>query len=141
MQQLENQELGGERQATTYSKLNDSPAFAADAARVMRFLRQREQELIEQIREDVADPRVHDAITADEVAIHMGWVQSDGAGKERAHGERASKVLEHLCGQQRVVCFSRPRMRRGESGEIRLYCTAQHLDALTQLLQEPVAQL
>lgn len=120
--------------STVYERGSDSPA---ETSRVLRFLREREQDLIEQLRKDVADPRAHDAVSADEVAFHLGWVHRDAAGGVRPQTERAARVLERLCAEHRVVCFSRPRMRRGEEGEIRLYCTQQHLDALSRLLQEP----
>jgi hypothetical protein len=124
------------RQSTTYAPTNDAPAFAADCGRVMRFLRQREQELIEQVRSDVVDPRAHDAVSADEAALHLGWLRRDESGRQRPQTERAARVLERLCTEQRVVCFTKPRMRRGEEGEIRLYCTAEHLEALTRLLDD-----
>jgi hypothetical protein len=119
----------------------NSPASAMDVTRVLRFLREREQELMEQLREDVADARAHDAVSGDEVAFHLGWVNRDAAGGVRPQTERATRVLEALCSEQRVVCFSRPRMRRGENGDIRLYCTQEHLDALTRLMQEPEASV
>jgi hypothetical protein len=136
MPSTEHDDTSPSKPSTTYEQTNDSPAFRSDKAEVLRFLRERERELLDQVRQDVVDPQAHDAVSSDETAIRLGWLHSDASGRPRPQAERAARVLEQLCTEQKVVCFSRPRMRRGESGDIRLYCTAVHLEALCRVLQE-----
>ncbi|HEV2131316.1 MAG TPA: hypothetical protein VGR27_09450 [Longimicrobiaceae bacterium] len=111
---------------------------AADCELVLRFLRDREL-VIEALDEDIFNPTIHDAVSAEEVARHLEWSTTDRDGEPIVDVARATQALEELCRQQRVVCFSRPRMRWEERGQIRLYCTPQHLEKLTDLLevQEP----
>lgn len=104
-----------------------------DGEQVLRFLRDREL-VIETLDEDAFNPTVHDAVSAEDVARRLGWLR-EGGGPDLP---RASRALERLCSDNRVVCFSRPRVRSGERGEIRLYCTPQHLGRLTALLEETV---
>lgn len=107
-------------------------ALAADRETALRFLRDREL-VIEQLSEDVFDPAIHDALSAEEMARHMGWWTGDGTVP---HVVRASRALVRLCEEKRVVCFTRPRVRSRERGEVRLYCTPQHLERLSSLLVE-----
>ncbi|CAN5575113.1 hypothetical protein BH24GEM3_BH24GEM3_25630 [soil metagenome] len=107
---------------------------AADCERVLRFLRDREL-VIETLDEDIFNPTIHDAVSAEEVARHLAWSTTDADGEPIVDVARATQALEALCRQQRVVCFSRPRMRWEERGQIRLYCTPQHLEKLTNLLE------
>ena len=106
-----------------------------DCSEVLRFLRDREL-VIERLDEDAFNPTVHDAVSAEDVARHFGW-KREGVGTDVA---RAARALDRLCGQHRVVCFDRPRVRKGERGEIRLYCTPQHLERLSSLLYDGVPQ-
>jgi hypothetical protein len=108
---------------------------AADREAALRFLRDREL-VIERLSEDAFNPSVHDAMSADEVARHLGWATEDGADEGRA-----SRALERLCAEHRVVCFGRPRVRTGERGEVRLYCTPQHLERLSLLMISDDAEL
>jgi hypothetical protein len=103
-----------------------------DADKAFRYLRDREL-VIEKLSEDAFNPTIHDAVSAEDVAIHVGWRRRDRAPDTA----RAARALNHLCNTRRVVCFNRPRVRAGERGEIRLYCTPQHLEKLTSLLEEP----
>lgn len=114
--------------------LPDERSRAADREAVLRFLRDREL-VIERLSEDAFDPVVHDAISAEEVARHLNWTA--GGTLDQPDTSRAARSLERLCMERRVVCFSRPRARGGEQGEIRLYCTPQHLERLAALIAEP----
>jgi hypothetical protein len=71
-------------------------------------------------------------VSAEDVASHMGWRRRD----RTLDNARAGRALDLLCKAHRVVCFTRPRVRAGERGEIRLFCTPQHLEKLTALLEE-----
>ncbi|HET6230718.1 MAG TPA: hypothetical protein VFE05_11665, partial [Longimicrobiaceae bacterium] len=107
---------------------------SADCEAALRFLRDREL-VIENLDDDAFNPTVHDAISAEEVAQHFGWTY-EGPGGSQTDVPRAARALDRLCSDRRVVCFTRPRVRRTERGEIRLYCTPQHLERLSALLEE-----
>ncbi len=109
---------------------------AEDRATVLRFLRDREL-VIEALDRDLFNPTVHDAVSAEDVALRLGWTRPDPNGAPTPDIARAARTLEALCQEQQVVCFTRPRVRRGERGEIRLYCTPQHLERLAALLVDP----
>lgn len=136
MWQADEDGVGGtevcELEAVSVSSAVDQDSCGRDCSEVLRFLRDREL-VIEQLDEDAFNPTVHDAVSAEEVARHLGWTDAGGAHDVT----RAVRTLERLCNEHRVVCFSRPRVRRGERGEIRLYCTPQHLERLSGLLDEP----
>ncbi|HEU0078816.1 MAG TPA: hypothetical protein VFQ76_14275 [Longimicrobiaceae bacterium] len=137
MWQADEDGVGGtevcELEGVSVSTAVDQDGCGRDCDEVLRFLRDREL-VIERLDEDAFNPTVHDAVSAEEVARHLGW--TDAAGEQDV--TRAVRTLERLCNEQhRVVCFSRPRVRRGERGEIRLYCTPQHLERLSALLDEP----
>lgn len=112
----------------------DEAGGGHDCEEVLRFLRDREL-VIERLSEDAFNPEVHDAVSAEEVARHLAW-EREG----ESDVPRAARALERLCAEHRVVCFSRPRARRGERGEIRLYCTPQHLERLSALLDDGVPE-
>ena len=127
--------VGGEHWELVEMRPEEVPgddALAADREEALRFLRDREL-VIEQLSEDVFDPAIHDAMSAEEVARHQGWTTGDDG---TADVVRAARALSKLCEEKRVVCFTRPRVRRGERGEVRLYCTPQHLERLSSLLVE-----
>ncbi|HEU0054799.1 MAG TPA: hypothetical protein VFQ39_16545 [Longimicrobium sp.] len=102
-----------------------------DADKVFRYLRDREL-VIEQLSEDAFNPNIHDAVSSEDVALHLGWRRTDRISADTA---RAGRALDLLCKSRRVVCFNRPRVRAGERGEVRLYCTPQHLEKLTAALE------
>jgi hypothetical protein len=116
-------------------KARDEEEFARDRDKVLRFLRDREL-VIEELDPDAFNPSVHDAISAEDVAIRLEWTRTGPEGARVRDVPRATRALEELCREHRVVCFTRPRVRRGERGEIRLYCTPQHLEKLASLLDE-----
>ena len=102
-----------------------------DAEVVYRFLQARER-LIQQLGGDPFNPTANDAISASQVASDLGWTRSDHGRPPTADVARATAALEGLCRQRRVVCFARPRQRRTERGEIRLYCTPEYLERLSE---------
>lgn len=104
-----------------------------DALEAYRYLRDREL-VIETLDDDAFNPTVHDAVSAEEVAIHLGWKRRGDGVEGLPDTARAARALDRLCGERRVVCFTRSRMRAGERGEIRLYCTPQHLAMLSSLI-------
>lgn len=108
---------------------------AKDADDAYRYLRDREL-VIETLDPDAFNPTVHDAVSAEEVAIHLGWKRRGNGHDGQTDTPRAARALDRLCGERRVVCFNRERMRLGERGEIRLYCTPQHLALLSALVME-----
>lgn len=112
--------------------------LARDAERVLRWLRDREL-VIERLDDDAFSPSVHDAVSAEDVAAHFGWQRRPADAPRDADVPRAERALEKLCADRRVVCFERARVRAGERGEIRLYCTPQHLERLSALLEAPAA--
>lgn len=136
MWQAEEEGVGGtevcELEEVRVADAVDPEGCGRDCDEVLRFLRDREL-VIERLDEDAFNPTVHDAVSAEEVARHLGWADEDGT----LDLARSVRALERLCDARRVVCFSRPRVRRGERGEIRLYCTPQHLERLSGLLDEP----
>lgn len=103
-----------------------------DAEVVLRFLKERER-LIQRLGGDLFNPSMNDAISAHQVAADLGWARSRQAGPDVV---RATAALEWLCGSRRVICFERPRVRSGERGEIRLYCTPEYLELLSAELED-----
>ncbi|HYH81247.1 MAG TPA: hypothetical protein VEX86_15695 [Longimicrobium sp.] len=101
-----------------------------DADKAFRYLRDREL-VIEMLDADAFNPSVHDAVSAEDVAVHLGWRKRDLS----VDTARAGRALDQLCKARRVVCFTRPRVRSGERGDIRLFCTPQHLEKLSALLE------
>ncbi|MBW3627708.1 MAG: hypothetical protein KY464_00290 [Gemmatimonadetes bacterium] len=106
-----------------------------DAELVLRFLKERER-LILKLGGDVFFRSVNDAISAAQVAADLGWSRAGvTSGTAAPDILRATEALELLCRQRRVVCFERPRVRVGERGEIRLYCTPEYLQSLSDSLE------
>ena len=106
-----------------------------DADDAYRYLRDREL-VIETLDADAFNPTIHDAVSAEEVALHLGWKRRGNGSDGSPDTPRAARALDRLCGERRVVCFNRDRMRLGERGEIRLYCTPQHLALLSSIVIE-----
>jgi hypothetical protein len=120
--------------AVTSSEVPNEEGCARDAEKAHRYLRDREL-VIEMLDDDAFNPSIHDAVSAEDVAIHLGWRRKD----KLPDTSRASRALDTLCRSRRVVCFTRPRVRAGERGEIRLFCTPQHLEKLCNLLEPELA--
>ena len=111
-----------------------------DTELVYRFLRQRER-LIQQLGGDPFNPSANDAISAAQVAADLGWVRQTPGGSPIPDVARSTAALEILCTSRRVVCFPRTRMRGGERGEIRLYCTPEYLERLSVDMDVSSAQV
>lgn len=104
-----------------------------DAELVLRFLRERER-LILKLGGDLFNPSMNDAISAGQVAADLGWTRHGATGGAVPDILRSTEALEWLCRSHRVVCFERPRVRSGERGDIRLYCTPEYLETLSDSL-------
>lgn len=102
-----------------------------DAEVVYRFLQARER-LIQQLGPEPFNPTANDAISAAQVASDLGWIRINQGRGSGADVARATAALEGLCYQRRVVCFVRPRQRGTERGDIRLYCTPEYLERLSE---------
>lgn len=110
-----------------------------DAALILRFIRERERLLL-RIGGDPFSPAGTDAISADRVAADLGWFRPASAAASGPDTLRAVRALESLCDQHRLVCFQRTRVRSGERGEIRLYCTPEYLESLSSSVTELIPQ-
>lgn len=106
-----------------------------DAELALRFLRERER-LILRLSGGVFGAAGNDAISAAQVASDLGWGRRGRNGEATPDVGRAVQALEHLCATRRLVCFERPRVRAGERGEIRLYCTPEYLERLTTSMDQ-----
>jgi hypothetical protein len=104
-----------------------------DTELILRFLRERER-LILRLGGDLFSPSMNDAISAAQVASDLGWMRPGPAGA-LPDIPRATEALEWLCRHHRVICYERPRVRAGERGEIRLYCTPEYLEQLSDELE------
>jgi hypothetical protein len=113
--------------------LPDEDRAFRDAEKVFRYLRDREL-VIETLDADAFNPTIHDAVSSEEIAVHFNWNRKGADGTPIPDLPRAARALDRLCEMKRVVCFTRERVRAGEQGEIRLYCTPQHLELLSALI-------
>jgi hypothetical protein len=109
----------------------ESSQLEQDAQLVLRYLREREQ-LITRLGAGSLNPGANDAISAAQLASDLGWTRAGRGGAPGPDMIRATEALEWLCGRNRAVCFPRRRVRAGERGEIRLYCTPEYLQSLTE---------
>lgn len=100
---------------------------------LLRFIRERERALGPADNAFFA-PSGGDAASALQLAIDLRWEVPDSPEGPKADAVRAARALERLCANKKLVCFQRPRSRRGERGELRLYCTPEYLEQLTQAL-------
>src|SRR5688500_1804413 len=116
-------------------ELPDGERLMRDGDAAFRYLRDREL-VIEMLDADAFNPTVHDAVSAEEVASHLAWRRKDDSGSDVLDTARAARALNQLCGARRVVCFTRPLARMGERGDIKLYCTPQHLEGLSALVTD-----
>lgn len=118
----------------------DAERAGQDVQVVYRFLNERER-LIQQLGGDPFNPSANDAISASQVAADLGWVKLNPGAQASPDVTRATAALEALCNERRVVCFERSRMRGGERGEIRLYCTPEYLERLSADLESTEPQV
>lgn len=122
---------------TKATECPDADHVAKDAEKAYRFIRDREL-VLEKLDTDAFNPTVHDALSAEEIARRLGWTLK-GHPEAEPDLPRASRALDLLVANRRLVSFTRPRVRRGERGEIRLFSTPQHLERLAALLEDPTA--
>lgn len=101
---------------------------------ILRFIREREQ-LSTRVGRDSSSGKATDAISAAQVATNLSWLHVDAIGSVRSDIVRASRSLERLCKNRRLVRFERTRNRSGERGRIYLYCTPEYLEQLTAGLE------
>jgi hypothetical protein len=113
---------------------------AQDDELVLRFIRERERLLLK-LGGDAVTASINDSISASQVANDLGWERpADGEGTV-SDVVRAAQALERLCLRKKLVCFERTRVRSGERGEIRLYCTPEYLDGLSSSLDSEQRQV
>lgn len=113
--------------------------LSQDAELVLRYLQERER-IIVHLAGNLYNPSLNDAISAEQVAADLGWSQRAPNGPLVHDVLRATRSLETLCSDRRVICFERQRVRSNERGEIRLYCTPGYLERLSAILEEPQRQ-
>lgn len=123
-----------ELESVRASEVADTSRLEEDAELALRFLRERER-LILRLSGGVFDTGGNDAISAAQVASDLGWGRRGRNGAAYPDIGRAVQALEHLCATRQLVCFQRPRVRLGERGEIRLYCTPEYLERLTATVE------
>lgn len=119
--------------AATASEASDVLRQTQDDELILRYVREREHLLV-RLGGSMLNSAANDAISAQQAATDLGWYREDAAGLPTADSVRAAGSLERLCAAKRLVCFERPRARAGERGSIRLYCTADYLEALSEIL-------
>lgn len=112
------------------TEVPDAQRRAEDAALVLRFIGERER-LIMRLTSGAFEASGNDAISASQVASDLGWGRRAKGGQVGPDVARAMQALEQLCEQRKLVCFERPRVRAGERGDVRLYCTPGYLERLT----------
>jgi len=119
----------------------DETRRSQDDEVVLRFIREREK-LMARLGGQVVGAVSQDAISASQLAADLGWASraSDG-GQQRIDAVRAADALERLCERRLLVCFERQRVRAGERGDIRLYCTPEYLNGLSADLDEAAPPL
>jgi hypothetical protein len=100
---------------------------------IVRFLKEREN-LILRLSGNLVAASVNDAISAQQAARGLGWYEVDERGESRIDTGRAARALDRLCASKKLACFTRERVRSGERGEVRLYCTPEYLDRLSAAL-------
>lgn len=118
-----------------------SPHQTQDDELTLRFIREREGLLI-RLGSTFFSATMNDAISAHQVAADLGWF-TPGRGYDQPAVDvlRAAGSLERLCAMERLVCFERVRNRDGERGGIRLYCTPQYLDSLSESIPDLVVNV
>lgn len=112
------------------------PHQSQDDELTLRFIREREGLLI-RLGSIFLSATMNDAISAQQVAADLGWF-TPGPVYEQPMVDvvRAAASLERLCAMGRLVCFERGRNRDGERGGIRLYCTPEYLESLSESIPD-----
>ena len=108
---------------------------------LLRFIRERER-LLTRLGGKFLNPTMNDAISAQQAAADLGWFRASSSAESTVDTIRAAQALERLCQSRKLVCFERDRVRTGERGTIRLYCTPEYLERLTAALHgSPLTQM
>lgn len=118
------------------SEAGDETRQLQDEALVLRFIRERER-LLARLGGNLLTAGANDAISAAQAAADLGWLRTSAGDEGQPDPVRAAAALERLCARKALVCFERERIRAGERGAIRLYCTAEYLETLSDALYEP----
>ncbi|MQA90209.1 MAG: hypothetical protein GEU90_08240 [Gemmatimonas sp.] len=122
--------------ATRIKETEDSIRQAQDVELILRFLRERERQILEG---NLTTASINDAISAHQTADGLGWHEQDVKGEHRVDTARAARALDRLCTEKKVACFLRQMVRAGERGEVPLYCTPHYLDRLSALVNGEIA--
>jgi hypothetical protein len=104
---------------------------------VLRFIRERER-LLTRLQDSLVGPPLNDSISAMQAALDLGWYRPDGGDTPILDTVRAAEALERLCDRRLLISFRRTRVRTGERGEIVLYCTPEHLERLSDALDDSI---
>lgn len=116
------------------SDIGDEVRQAQDDELMLRFISERERLLARLGGGNLLTPAVNDAISASQAAADLGWFRPGRGEMNIPDAVRAAGALERLCAGKKLVCFERERIRAGERGAIRLYCTADYLERLSEAL-------
>lgn len=100
---------------------------------LLRFIRERER-LLTRLGGKFLNPTMNDAISAQQAAADLGWFRASASAESSVDSIRAAQALDRLCAARKLVCFERDRVRNGERGTIRLYCTPEYLERLSTAL-------
>ena len=121
---------------THVAEAGDETRRLQDEELVLRFIRERER-LLARLGGNLLTASRSDAISAAQAASDLGWLQATrGDEPQQSDAVRAAAALERLCARNALVSFERERIRAGERGTIRLYCTAEYLEKLSKTLYE-----
>lgn len=133
-QQFEESDLAGMDWADLLSsravEVGDATQEKQDDELILRFIREREQLLLRLGGQVFAASR-NDSISAAQAATDLGWNRVDRTGVLHIDIMRAADALERLCERKLLICFTRDRVRAGERGVVRLYCTPEYLERLS----------
>lgn len=121
---------------TLVAEVDDETRQAQDEELVVRFIRERER-LLTRLGGNLLTASPNDAISASQAAADLGWLRTTRGQEPLIDVVRAAAALERLCEKRKLVCFERERNRAGERGAIRLYCTAEYLEKLSNAMFEP----
>jgi hypothetical protein len=121
-------------ESATATELPDQIVQVQDEALLLRFIGERER-LLMRLGGNLLSASVNDAISASQVAGDLSWFRKTTNQTNEVDSVRAAQALERLCAKKRLVCFERDRVRAGERGTIRLYCTPDYLEQLSDSLQ------
>jgi hypothetical protein len=123
-------------EAVNVTEAGDDVRQRQDEELVLRFIRERERLLV-QLGGNLLTASISDAISASQAAADLGWLRPGRGEANTPDAVRAAAALERLCAKKKLVCFERDRIRAGERGAIRLYCTAEYLEKLSEAMYDP----